>query len=94
MNNNLASTIAAKNGRIAQKRSRTKSTALNPAQIHLLEMLSFAKTEQSLLDLKHLLREFYIRQIDIKMNEYWKEGKFSDAINEQLLQEHLRTPYK
>jgi hypothetical protein len=78
----------------SQQISNKKPAVLNPAQIHLLKMLSFAKTEQSLHDLKQLLREFYIRQIDNQMDAYWEEGKFSDTINEQLLHEHLRTPYK
>jgi len=41
-------------------------------------------------DLKKLLREFYIQQIEKEADQFWVEGKISDA----LLNEHLRTPYK
>jgi len=63
---------------------------LNPAQLHLLKMLSFVKSEESFLDLKKVLREFYIQQVEKEADEYWTEGKISD----ELLDVHFRTPYK
>ena len=70
--------------------ARENTTVLNPAQLHLLQMLSFTKTEESLRDLKKLLRTFYIQQVEKEANQLWVEGK----INDNLLNEHLRTPYK
>ena len=63
---------------------------LNSAQLHLIQMLSYVKTEETFQDLKKLLREFYIQQVEKEADRYWVEGKISD----ELLNEHLRTPYK
>jgi hypothetical protein len=49
-------------------------------------MFSFTKTEQTLQDLKKLLRDFYVQQVEKEVNKY--------QIGDQLLNEHLRTPYK
>ena len=59
---------------------------LNATQLHLLKMFSFTKTEQTLQDLKKLLRDFYIQQVEKEVDKY--------QIDDQILNEHLRTPYK
>jgi len=66
------------------------STILNPAQLHLLKMFSYIKSEKVFQDLKSVLDEFLIQQIEKESDKYWEEGK----INYELLNEHLRTPYK
>jgi hypothetical protein len=58
----------------------------NATQLHLLKMFSFVKTEQTLQDLKRLLRDFYIQQVEKEADKY--------LIDDQLLNEHLRTPYR
>jgi cell shape-determining protein MreC len=58
----------------------------NATQLHLLKMFSFTKTEQTLQDLKKVLREFYIQQVENEVDKY--------QIDDRVLNEHLRTPYK
>ena len=58
----------------------------NATQLHLLKMFSFTKTEKTLQDLKKLLRDFYIQQVDNEVDKY--------QIDDQILNEHLRTPYR
>jgi len=58
----------------------------NATQLHLLKMFSFTKTEQTLQNLKKLLRSFYIQQVENEVDKY--------RIDDQMLNEHLRTPYK
>jgi len=58
----------------------------NATQLHLLKMFSFTKTEQTLQDLKKLLRDFYIQQVEKEVDKY--------QIDDQILNEHLRTPYR
>jgi len=58
----------------------------NATQLHLLKMFSFTQTEQTLLDLKEHLREFYIKQVEKEIDKY--------QIDDQVLNEHLRTPYR
>jgi len=58
----------------------------NATQLHLLKMFSFTKTERTLQDLKKLLRDFYIQQVGNEVDKY--------QIDDQVLNEHLRTTYK
>jgi hypothetical protein len=58
----------------------------NATQLHLLKMFSYTKTEQTLQDLKNLLRDFYIKQVEKEVDKY--------QIDDQILHEHLRTPYR
>ncbi|MDR2962336.1 MAG: hypothetical protein LBU90_01635 [Bacteroidales bacterium] len=58
---------------------------LNATQLHLLQMFSFTKTEKTLHELKKLLRNFYIQQVEKDADNY--------QISDCMLQEHLRTPY-
>jgi hypothetical protein len=67
-----------------------KNVGLNQAQIHFLQILSHIKTDESLMDLKRLVRDFYAQQLQKEADKCWEEGKISD----HLLNEHLRTPYK
>ena len=59
---------------------------LNAIQLHLLQMFSFTKTEQTLKDLKKILRNYYIKQVGSEVDKF--------QINDQMLNEHLRTPYR
>ena len=65
-------------------------TGLNHAQLHFLQVLSHIKTDEALMDLKRLVRSYYAQQLQKEADEYWAEGKLGD----NLLDEHLRTPYK
>ena len=70
------------------------SKALNQSQLHLLSMLSFAKTKTALFDLKDVLAQFYAKKVDEQMDELWKSGKMTHEKNENLKTKHLRTHYK
>jgi len=71
--------------------SNTETYAgLNPAQLHFLQMLSHIKTDETLMNLKRLVRDYYSQQLQKEADKYWEEGKIGD----NLLNEHLRTPYK
>ena len=70
--------------------ANVKNVGLNPAQLHFLQILSHIKTEETFVELKRLVRNFYAQQLQKEADKYWAEGKISD----NLLDEHLRTPYK
>ena len=67
-----------------------ENVGLNQAQLHFLQILSYIKTDETLMDLKRLVRNHYAQQLQKEADKYWAEGKISD----DLLNEHLRTPYK
>jgi len=66
-----------------------KRVGLNPAQLHFLQVLSHIKTNEAFMELKRLVRNFYAQQLQKEADKCWAEGK----INDNLLNEHLRTPY-
>jgi DNA primase len=70
--------------------SDVKNNGLNPAQLHFLHILSHIKTDETLKELKRLVRDFYAQQLQKEADKYWEEGKIGD----HLLNEHLRTPYR
>ncbi|MDR2556653.1 MAG: hypothetical protein LBC49_02940 [Bacteroidales bacterium] len=63
---------------------------LNPAQLHFLRSLNFLKTEEDLKELKQIIRNYYLSKLEQDIDKYWGEGKITDDI----VNEHLRTPYK
>jgi hypothetical protein len=67
-----------------------ENVGLNQAQLHFLQILSHIKTDETLTDLKRLVRNYYAQQLQKEADKYWAEGKISDS----LLNEHLRTPYR
>ena len=69
-------------------------TSFNPAQLHLLKMLSFVKSEENLLEIKNLLATYFAQKIDAEMDALWEEGKIDTNTIEQWGKEHRRTPYK
>lgn len=66
---------------------------LNPTQLHLLRMFSYVKDDKQLDDLKMALTSYFASNIDREMDELWDSGKWNDEVNENILKEHLRTPY-
>ena len=74
----------------AYAKKAISSDDLNPLQLHFLQMLSHIKTDEALMDLKRLIRDFYAKQLQKEADKSWTEGKIGD----HLLTEHLRTPYK
>ena len=68
-------------------------TAINPVQLHILEMFNYCKSEQMMSDLKDCLADFYAKQVQKEADRLWDEGTLSGEAIEQILEEHWRTPY-
>ena len=69
------------------------NAALNPTQLHLLRLFSFAKNEESLNEIKMALTAYFAQKVEEDMDALWDEGLWSQEKNEAVLEEHLRTPY-
>ena len=67
--------------------------ALNPTQLHLLKMFSFAKNEESLEEIKLALTAYFVKRVEDEMDALWESGEWNQEKNEAILKEHLRTPY-
>jgi hypothetical protein len=68
-------------------------TVFNPAQLHLLNMLSHIHTEKGLDRLKNQLEEFYAKQIDDEMDKLWETGEWNEQTLKDLKNCHFRTSY-
>ena len=71
-----------------------ETTVLNPTQLHLLKMFSFAKNEDTLSELKEALSAYFSKKVEDEMDELWNEGEWDNEKNDSILKEHLRTPYR
>ena len=67
--------------------------ALNLTQLHLLKIFSFAKDETTLNEIKEALSEYFAQKAESEMDKLWDNGEWDQQKNEEVLKEHLRTPY-
>ncbi len=71
-----------------------ENTVFNPAQQHILQIMSYVKTPEVLANIEKLLADYFSEQIDDEMDKLWDEGKIDSGIIDSWLNEHMRTPYK
>ena len=71
-----------------------ESAAINPTQIHLLKMFSYAKTDAAFEEIRKALSLYFAKRVSDDMDTLWDNGEWSLEKNETILDEHLRTPYK
>ena len=70
-----------------------QTVALNSVQRHLIQMFSFCQSEDMLADLKSVLLKHYSELAQKGIDEYWDANGMNEDSVEQILNEHLRTPY-
>lgn len=70
-----------------------RNAVLNPTQIHLLKMFSYAKSDSDLEEMKSALSQFFAERAERAMDELWKNGKWDNRKNEEILTKNLRMPY-
>lgn len=71
-----------------------ESTVFNPAQQHILKMLSYSNTDESVEELKGVLFEYYSKKAQEEADRLWEVGVLDEEKIDSILHEHLRTPYK
>ena len=71
-----------------------EATVFNPAQQHILELLSFVKTQDQLDELKSILASYFAQKVDEEMDMLTEQGLITEQTIEEWGQEHMRTPYK
>ena len=70
------------------------STLLNPVQLHLLRIFSYNSDEESLKEVKEVLFNYYCHKMNEEGKRVWEEKNMSNETMHELLNTHLRTPYK
>jgi len=71
-----------------------ETTLLNPTQLHLLKMFSYNQDENSLKELKEVWLNHVRNKMDEEGKKIWKEKNMSNEMMHELLNTHIRTPYK
>ena len=71
-----------------------EATLFNPVQLHLLRMFSHNRDEASLVELKEVLFNYYCQKLNEESKRIWKGKNMSNEMMHELLNTHLRTPYK
>ena len=69
------------------------ATGLNVAQMDFLRLLGHFTTVEQVDELRKVVCDYYSRKIDNSIDKLWDDGKWDDAKNEAILNQHLRTPY-
>ena len=69
-------------------------STMNPIQLHLLRMFSYNKDEVSLNELKEVLFNYYCQKMNEEGKRIWQEQNMNNEMIHNLLNTHLRTPYK
>lgn len=71
-----------------------KRTVFNNAQLHLLRMMSYIKTDEELNDLQNVISDYFAKKVDADIDILCEEGFITEATIESWGKEHLRTAYK
>jgi hypothetical protein len=77
-----------------KKMAAQQPTKLNAVQMHLLKMFARPMNEQDLQAIKALLSNYYAQKVDEESERIWEEKGMSQQSIDELLNAHLRTPYK
>lgn len=68
-------------------------SSLNPAQIEVLNMMSFVNTESSWEHLKEALAKYFAQQLEDEIDSLWEDGTLTEKKIEAFRTLHERTPY-
>ena len=71
-----------------------RSVGLNNAQLGVLKLLSTLKSDEEVNELKEVISTYYAQKSTAEMDALWEKGLWSEQKNQDVLKEHLRTPYK
>ncbi|MBQ9176020.1 MAG: hypothetical protein IJ139_04040 [Bacteroidaceae bacterium] len=71
-----------------------RSVGLNNAQLGVLKLLSTLKSDEEVNELKQVISTYYAQKSTAEMDALWEKGLWSEQKNQDVLKEHLRTPYK
>lgn len=67
---------------------------LNDAQLYLLKLFEHPISEKQLSDIRQLITDYLAKQVDQLSDQVWNENGMDDAKVDQMLNMHMRTPYK
>lgn len=69
------------------------TTVFNQAQMQLIDMMSFVKSEKTLDDLRQIISDFFAHKAQEEINRLWQTGELNDETINSFKTLHERTPY-
>lgn len=72
----------------------TSPSVFNPAQLEIIDMMSFVKSSQTLSQLKQAISDFFVKQAQEEIDHLWETGDLNEDKVESFRHLHERTPYK
>ena len=70
------------------------ATQLTPAQLNVLNLMSYIDTEQEQQELQEILLNFYRRKLDSLLLDFKTENNITQQTLDDWANQHERTPYK
>jgi len=67
---------------------------MNPAQVEVMNMMSFVNSDSSWQNLKEALADYFAKQLDSEISSLWADGTLTDEKVQGFATLHERTPYK
>ena len=68
-------------------------TVFNPAQMELLEMMSFVDSPEALSQLKKVISDYFAKQAQEEIDRLWESGQLDENKVESFRNLDERTPY-
>ncbi len=74
--------------------TQTLKLPLTKPQLEILNLFTHEMEEIDLIELKRVLVNFFANKLTRIADKVWEQKKWSDDDMEQLIDSHIRTPYK
>ena len=71
-----------------------RATVFNPAQMQLLDMMSFVNSDKALEGLKQAISDYFAAQAQTEIDRLWENGELDENKVEGFRDLHERTPYR
>lgn len=79
---------------INKKKDDMLATQLTPAQLNVLNLMSYIDTEAEQQELQEILLNFYRRKLDSLLLDFKSENNITQQTLDDWANQHERTPYK
>lgn len=73
--------------------AQTINSPLSESQLYMLRLMANIK-EDDLVEIKKLVRKYLAQKLTKQADAVWEQNGWTAAGEEQILNSHLRTPYK
>jgi hypothetical protein len=73
--------------------AQTINSPLSESQLYMLRLMANIK-DDDLIEIKKLVRKYLAQKLTKQADAVWEQNEWTATDEEQILNTHLRTPYK